>query len=54
MIDVIVEIESFKVIIIEIQFEKDQCLVEERDIVIKVKRDVRNEVVLVGVILERI
>ncbi|XP_014590119.2 mediator of DNA damage checkpoint protein 1 isoform X25 [Equus caballus] len=53
MTDATVETEPPKAITTEIQLEKDQCSVEERDNATKVKRDARNEVVPVGVILER-
>ncbi|XP_070441609.1 mediator of DNA damage checkpoint protein 1 isoform X7 [Equus przewalskii] len=53
MTDATVETEPPKAITTEIQLEKDQCSVEERDTATKVKRDARNEVVPVGVILER-
>ncbi|XP_070371485.1 mediator of DNA damage checkpoint protein 1 isoform X12 [Equus asinus] len=53
MTDATVETEPPKAITTEIQLEKDQCSVEERDNATKVKRDARNEVVPVGVILEK-
>ncbi|XP_058410851.1 mediator of DNA damage checkpoint protein 1 isoform X2 [Diceros bicornis minor] len=49
----IAETEQPKATTTEIQLEKDQCSVKERDNDTKVKRDARNGVVPAGVILER-